>query len=35
MKNIFLFSVEYNFTKSRSISHDEACVTGALVSGYC
>jgi hypothetical protein len=21
--------------KTRSISHNEACVTGALVSGYC
>jgi hypothetical protein len=25
--------IEYNFTKNRSISYNEACVIGALVSG--
>jgi type IV secretory pathway component VirB8 len=30
----YIFIIEYNFTKS-SISHNEACVSGALVSGYC
>jgi hypothetical protein len=36
-KKIFLFIIEYNFTKTRStcISHNEACVIGALASGYC
>jgi hypothetical protein len=34
-KNIFLFIIEYNFTKTGSISHNRACVIGALVSGYC
>jgi hypothetical protein len=34
-KKIFSFIIEYNFTKekTRSISHNEACVIGALVSG--
>jgi hypothetical protein len=33
-KKIFLFIIEYNFTKKLgSISHNEACVIGALVSG--
>jgi hypothetical protein len=35
-KKIFLFIIENNFTKrTPSISHNEACVIGALVSGYC
>jgi hypothetical protein len=36
LKRKFLkYIIEYNFTKSPSISHNEACVIGALVSGYC
>jgi hypothetical protein len=35
-KKIFLFIIEYNFTKkTRYISRDEARVIDALVSGYC
>jgi hypothetical protein len=35
-KKIFVFTIEYNFTKkNRCISHNEACVVGGLVSGYC
>jgi hypothetical protein len=31
-----VFITEYNFTKkTQSTSHNEACVIGALVSGYC
>jgi hypothetical protein len=33
-KKIFLFIIKYNFTKTRAISHNEACVIGEPVSGY-
>jgi hypothetical protein len=34
-KTKYFYVIEYNFTKNLSISHNEACVIGALVSGYC